>query len=333
LAKLEGVNVIDMRDGEITKIVYKGETYKKVDIERSEVEIGDIVRNTITRRDAAKGNYYEVVGDSFFVTTVLDDVNDGHTEIIHHGEIFRKVSAPTITDRVDELDTRVSALEAVESAKEYDKPAQVGDTILITDAYHTLGRYKNGDKLTVKKVDEENDVVATEESGHYYIDNSEFKIIGRKEAEKQPFEVGDKVRLISGGNKYPLRGFNIGGVYEVADLNYNHDDIDGKAVAIKREDGHIGYAHPSQIEKVSEADLVFIENGREPDEYRKGDIVAYDDPEWFENSGIGEVIGFSESDGIPRVKAVDFEGYVVSYYLDDKIKPVAFVESRVDVDA
>src|SRR5690625_7482705 len=127
-----------MRDGEITKIVYKGETYKKVDIERSEVEIGDIVRNTITRRDAAKGNYYEVVGDSFFVTTVLDDVNDGLTEIIHHSEIFRKVSAPTITARVDELNTQVSALEAAETAKQYDQPTEVSEPILTEDSYPTL---------------------------------------------------------------------------------------------------------------------------------------------------------------------------------------------------
>src|SRR5690625_1377666 len=80
--------------------------------------------------------------------------------------------------------------ESEEPTIEYDKPAQVGDTILITDAYHTLGRYKNGDKLTVKKVDEENDVVATEESGHYYIDNGVFKIIVRKEAENNKIEVG-----------------------------------------------------------------------------------------------------------------------------------------------
>src|SRR5690625_5103165 len=112
MAKLENVKLIEVVGGVISEIEYGGESYKKVEVSRGDVKVGDIVQNDVDREDAAKGSFYEVVPHDEYGTTVRDDVGASHTNIIYNGDVFRKVSAPAITERVDELETRVSALEA-----------------------------------------------------------------------------------------------------------------------------------------------------------------------------------------------------------------------------
>src|SRR5699024_12669140 len=60
MAKLEGVKVVEMKEGEITKIEYEGEEYARV---KSEAAKGDIV-TVITDGwgDLEKGNYYKSLG-------------------------------------------------------------------------------------------------------------------------------------------------------------------------------------------------------------------------------------------------------------------------------
>ncbi|MED4828185.1 hypothetical protein [Bacillus atrophaeus] len=73
----------------------------------------------------------------------------------------------------------------------------------------------------------------------------------------------------------------------------------------------------------------WAEIGREVGEYQEGDVVAYDDPTWFKNSGIGEVVGLSAEE--PRVRAVNSRGDKLSYYLDPgKLRLITPVEARFD---
>ncbi|MED1527869.1 hypothetical protein [Bacillus pumilus] len=69
--------------------------------------------------------------------------------------------------------------------------------------------------------------------------------------------------------------------------------------------------------------------GRKVDEYRKDDIVAYDDPEWFANKGFGKV--GEDKGGLVRVAAVDKGGFNNVFYLEkDRITLVTPVEARFD---
>src|SRR5699024_8789767 len=72
MAKLEGVKVVDMKDGEVTKIEYEGEEYARV---KSEAAKGDIVK-VITDGwgDLEKGNYYKSLGTRVGFDTRYTDI-------------------------------------------------------------------------------------------------------------------------------------------------------------------------------------------------------------------------------------------------------------------
>lgn len=405
MAKLEGVNVINMRDGEITKIEYEGEEYTK-DENVTEPIDGDIALNKLGTRSYTKGAFYELregltnYGSFGTKTDDQDSKNNGKSR--DHFDVFRKVSAPTITERVDGLETRVSALEADqtdESPKEFDKPAQVGDTILITDAYLTGGYYKNGDNLTVKEVDEEGDVVTTEEYGHFFIANGEFKIIGRKEAtEKESKESlvgkyvvfsdtdgadltkGKAYEIISEDDGYFLvhddkgygqwvdkaversrftfeifdekpaenPSFEVGDCAKVVGRTNFSDIGEGTIVKITRtldvdgehrvdllDESDHDYAKPDALEKVSESDAVFLANGRKPGEYKDGDIVEIIANTNYSANEVGD-IGVVEYISAERKPLVNVsgrrQGRGYNHTELSDMKPVAFVEQRVDTD-
>lgn len=71
--------------------------------------------------------------------------------------------------------------------------------------------------------------------------------------------------------------------------------------------------------------------GREVDEYKAGDIVAYDDPPAIGNLGFGEVTEDTNSYGATRIEAVDYRGDRYRYYLDpEKLTLITPVEARFD---
>ncbi|MEH7652303.1 hypothetical protein [Bacillus safensis] len=71
--------------------------------------------------------------------------------------------------------------------------------------------------------------------------------------------------------------------------------------------------------------------GRKVDEYRKGDIVAYDDPAWFGNKGIGTVIKDTDQCCDPLVEAVTSAGVLMPYCLRvSKLTLITPVEARFD---
>src|SRR5699024_134009 len=102
MAKLEGVKVVDMKDGEVTKIEYEGEEYAKVGdgLPRQ----GDIAVN-----DAV--GYTEVLQ----IDSVGDPVVDSGCGLYWYKEgldCFRKVSnKPTHEDHITDLENRVDKLE------------------------------------------------------------------------------------------------------------------------------------------------------------------------------------------------------------------------------
>jgi|SRR5690625_279979 len=93
MPRLEGVKVLDMKDGEVTKIEYEGEVYTKVDGGADDFKVGDIALNKIDAPDANAGNYYKVIYLGFIgseILLVLDDANEVHSDILYQSDIFRK---------------------------------------------------------------------------------------------------------------------------------------------------------------------------------------------------------------------------------------------------
>ncbi|MCY7439397.1 hypothetical protein [Bacillus altitudinis] len=71
--------------------------------------------------------------------------------------------------------------------------------------------------------------------------------------------------------------------------------------------------------------------GREVDEYKVGDIVAYDDQCWFGNSGIGEVSEATNENENTYVVATDNRGRRSRFYLSsEKLTLITPVEARFD---
>src|SRR5699024_3109019 len=82
MAKLEGVKIIEMEDGAVTKIEYDGEVYEYT--EKFDAREGSIVQNLSVTLDAEIGAFYETDrrGDA------VDDVGDSHDVINMYGRTF-----------------------------------------------------------------------------------------------------------------------------------------------------------------------------------------------------------------------------------------------------
>src|SRR5699024_11308173 len=73
------------------------------------------------------------------------------------------------------------------------------------------------------------------------------------------------------------------------------------------------------------------EKERKQGRFAIGDIVYYEDDTWFENEGYGEVIGFGDLSGEPRVKALSNLGIEYRYVINsENLTLVCKAENRED---
>lgn len=293
MAKLN-VEVIDMVGGEVTKIKHEGETYLKT---TSNVSEGDIVCNTDEIPDQEVHEYYEVEDVSLRVY-VIDDAGDlfGHPVKAQGDafEVFRKVKdnykagdkarltiegGKGFLQEFDDGDIVVVSsgsklssgryevtkglnigfafpeqLEPVEDYEKEDAAFFEGDKVisLYTGKHYTLdcrapetdGRHGKGWHVE-------------EEPGLYWIGEKQFR---HAEVEKETINKGDKVELLSGGNNYPLFGFDDGDICRVEGFRNDHDAYEPRSCAkIVKDSGVTGYALPSQLKKVAEVGFTRLE--------------------------------------------------------------------------
>lgn len=157
-------------------------------------QVGDYVKVTKSRHvDITVGKFYEVIKvyEGGYVR-VKDDVGDGHdsgSRPNYEFEVYRK-------------------FEFIEGAP------QVGDKVLITNAYITGGEYEDGDILTVEKHQPETfeyvEHITVEGIGSQ-INRDEFEIIERISETPVEIEEGDIVRIVTYDH-----GFEVGEIVEVA---------------------------------------------------------------------------------------------------------------------
>lgn len=408
MAKLEGVKVIDMKDGEVTKIAYEGVEYVRVETDRFDHTEGDIVLNLSDRRDAPAGDYFVVAKDG----RVYDNAEDAHSNIQHDCVVFRKVEAPSLDSRVTKLEQDVEEIKAKQQEEESEEVSEgsaelkysigdkvrittegthcfskgevveifeidddagnsqpykarylngiepwdgwvfenevepltpkVGDKLRVVNAIYTGGAYDNGDVLTVVHIDSAGDIYVKEHD--IVILPREVEIMTTPEikawekeqnAEFAKFSEGDKVRLVSGGGNFPLKGYKDGEVYTVYKAKFYHEN--GYRVQIKDGKVMFGYATPDQLEKISEKEAVEIEKwasiGREVDEFKAGDIAeVVHSPN---ASPVGTLVSITKVD-VDSILAIGWSvplGKTLGYaYNKENLKLITPAEHRFDRD-
>lgn len=214
MAKLKGVEVVDMVDGVPTKIKYNGKTYEKYgEDNRREQVAGDIVLNKTNKMDADAGNYYVVKKRAGGRRNIVkDDSGDTHSEIQFDCHAYKMTDEVTtsLSDRVDVLEERVSTLESSEDKpklKTVKRAAKKGEKIVITDislfrtmrdmtvgkTYDVVGEGLNGDRY-VNIRDDKGDPASAYKGGYEVV-------IGESPEPRRTIQVGDKVRVVTGGRR------------------------------------------------------------------------------------------------------------------------------------
>lgn len=300
----------------------KGEAKTEyVRIAKSEAKAGDFVKfDEASFEYLTAGKFYRIYRvDGCGDPRIQDDEGDDFDTYGRAFEVYRKVS----------------------DAEPKPERLKVGDYAKVVG--NESGHYVEIDEIVLVKRDDKDfapfhcEKLNGNEAGIFYEDElvhaTDEEVAEAKDAaDRAKFKNGAKVRLKSGGGVYPLLGFENGKVYTVIHNDYYNGDAEKK---IQIECGcYYGYATPDQLELLPEEEAAEIEKwaaiGREVGEYRVGDIVAYDDQRWFENSGIGEVIGSGDV-GNPEVEAIDYEGCRASYFLKPEcLNLVTPVEARFD---
>lgn len=300
----------------------KGEAgYKRISVD--EAQPGDYVKfDEAPRGYLTAGKYYEIDyvdsnGDPY-ITDDAGDVFDTYCLDDDEFEVYRKAGA---------AEPKPERLKVGDYAKVVKNnrghEVEVG-TILLVTAIDDEAPFIKCDELSGNRIGWF--------FGHELVCATDEEVAeAKRAAEFANFKEGVKVRLLSGGGDFPLNGFENGKIYEVEDEGYPH--IAGEYVRIIGGDAFQGFATPDQLEILSEEEAAeykkWAEIGREVGEYKVGDVVAYDDPEWFQNSGIGEVVELM--DGTPCVLATNNRGSKVPIYIStEQLALITPVEARFD---
>ncbi|MGE7843922.1 hypothetical protein ACQKNX_24450 [Lysinibacillus sp. NPDC093712] len=133
MAKLMNVKTVDMVNGEITKVAYDGAEYAKVD----SAEAGDLALCTGDVTYFTKGEFYEVTEvDSDGDIHAIDDEGDRFHMYVADGEcaVFRKISAPTLEERVSSLESDVASLKGEKVETEKPFAIKEGDEVTVNFA-------------------------------------------------------------------------------------------------------------------------------------------------------------------------------------------------------
>ncbi|MCP9282995.1 hypothetical protein [Bacillus safensis] len=302
MAALKGVKTLDMVGGEITKVSYEGAEYERV---VGDAKIGDIIRLTEeARHDVTPGGFYTVRGVRGARVQITDDVNEPHHWDEDYYDLFRKKHRRL----------KVGDYAKVVEGSDLDE-ADAGDIVkIIHDDYDRVPF-----KCDVIKGRRDADYIWAEESDLVLATEAEVA-----EAKAPKFSVGDYAKVV--GDTYHSDIVE-GAIVKITDLADGEGDLRFELVG----DDDYDYAKPSSLEKVSAEEAKWAKIGRKVDEYKVGDIVAYDDPQWFENKGIGEVTEATDEDNYAGVVATDNGGRRVKYYLlPEKLTLITPVEVRFD---
>lgn len=168
-------------------------------------------------------------------------------------EIREMVEAVNTIAKAGETDEEPTPKTITHEGADYalvDRKAQAGDVVEFTtrQVYFTKGKTYGPVNSRDEVRDDEGDELDVYRGVSGRTSNS--VLVYEKVADEfVKFTDGAKVRLISGGGDYPLRGFDDGREYEVVMTKYAHGE--GDRVQIETAAGKPGYAKPSQLEIIT----------------------------------------------------------------------------------
>lgn len=221
---------------------------------------------------------------------------------------------------IDMVDGEITKV-AYEGA-EYERvegEAEVGDIIRLPgNSYkHAI---PGGFYAVISVIDR--DVIVMENCGNHHRWTAGLYELFRKKHVR--LKVGDYAKVVGNTYNSDIVG---GAIVKITDLEDGDGDFRFELVG----DDAYDYAKPSSLEKVSAEEEKWAKIGRKVDEYKVGDIVAYDDRRWFGNSGIGEVIQDTNENNYTRVDATSNGGTRINYYLEpETLTLITPVEARFD---
>lgn len=241
----------------------KGEAeYKRIDAD--EAKVGDYVKFDDPPSYLTDKEYYEIKEFDDGDPVIIDDDNDEYDTYTDNFEVYRKVNAASV-----EAEPKPERLKVGDYAKVVRE--EFGHLFDTDDIIELIGAGNNPDFIARSLLDGEVWYVAASE----VVRATDEEVAEAKDAAaRAKFKRGDKVRLTSGGEKFPLSGFSDGGVYTVMYNDFNHSH--GKRIRIADGTEGFGYATPDQLEILSEEEAAehkkWAKIGREVGEYRVGDI-------------------------------------------------------------
>lgn len=332
MAKLNGVKTLDMVNGKITKVAYGGAEYERVG---GAAKVGDIVFVTESWGDQNIGEFFVV---TYTTSGIRDQIvgMDGNiceaSTYRHNLRIFRKVSAVNVEAERLKVGDYAKVVEDQMTCDDdpITEEARVGDYVeVLTDD-------KSSIPFEVRLITGQNvgDTVWAREFA--LVRATDEEVAEAKDvAARAKFKEGAKVRLLSGGGKFPLIGFENGEIYEVADNNFDHTKR-GKRIRIEGGDCFrgSGCATPDQLEILSEEEAAEIERqqaeeakwakiGREVGEYKVGDIFRNSDGILYEVTRIDDRLEFP-------IRFTNLEGDDDGYTRKANLTLVTPVEARFD---
>jgi hypothetical protein len=279
LAKLENVKILDMVNGEPTRVEYNGVIYEKTE---ESAKAGDLVRVVDDNiGDVEDGEFYELYIDEGDDLVFDDDVDDArpYDSWTNELETFRKVPAqpqPDLVERIAELERRIAALEGrgngavAEDQPKYrkvtDRYPRVGDYVKFDEApcsYLTAGKY-----YEIVEIDDFGDPQIIDDDGDEFDTyDFEFEVYELVSEGATKFEVGDYAKVISVSSA--MRGFVEGDIVKVIGVNGCGYDTE-----IENENGTVGFGNVGKhIVPATDEEIRWAKIGRKPGEFKQGDIV------------------------------------------------------------
>ncbi|MCA0117398.1 hypothetical protein [Bacillus sp. RSS_NA_20] len=237
-------------------------------------------------------------------------------------------------DMVDGEITKVSY-----EGSEYERVeggAKVGDIIRLTEeAHHDV---TPGGFYTVREVRGARVRITDDVNEPHHWDEEYYDIFRKKHTR---LKVGDYAKVVDDSGQDAVTKGDFVKITEDDEttLPFKCDVVIGKSAG-----GYV-WARESELVLATEAEVAAAKEaeakrsieakwakiGRKVDEYKVGDIVAYDDPNWFKNEGVGKVVEDIDVDGDIRIDAVDHRGSRELYYLStEKLTLITPVEARFD---
>ncbi|MGY5350518.1 hypothetical protein [Bacillus subtilis] len=298
----------------------KGEAeYKRISVD--EAQDGDYIKfDEAPRGYLTAGKYYEIdYIDSNGDPRITDDDGDDFDTFClddDEFEVYRKVDAASV-----EAEPKPERLKVGDYAKVVRE--EFGHLFDTDDIIELIGVVNNPNFIARSLLDGEVWYVAASE----VVRATDEEVAEAKDAvARAKFKRGDKVRLKSGGEKFPLSGFSDGGVYTVMYNDFNH--LLGKRIRIADGTEGFGYATPDQLEMLSEEEAAErkkrAEIGREVGEYKVGDIFRRNyDGNLFEITRIDDRLQYP-------IRFTDLSGDENGYKYEANLTLVTPVEARFD---